>query len=244
MAAGEHKWVKLQPQDTVVLSSSMIPGNEVAINRVIDGLYRRGAEVHSVASAAVHVSGHAGADELKFVLSLLKPRWFVPVHGEYRHLSHHARLARDVGIPEDHVLIAQDGDSVEIGEECRFGERVPAGVTFVDGIGIGDVDAVVLRDRRRLAADGILFVVIAVDAHHGDLVSGPDLVNRGVVDEESFPDVLERARELVMLSLKESAAQEVTDPAVLEQNVRSVVRKFFWAETKRKPTVVPVILEV
>ena len=244
MAAGEHKWVKLEPDDTVILSSSMIPGNEVAINRVIDGLYRRGARVHSVASADVHVSGHAGADELKFVLSLLKPRWFVPVHGEYRHLSHHARLAREIGIPEDHVLIAQDGDSVEIDEECRFGERVPAGLTFVDGIGIGDVGPVVLRDRRRIAADGILFVVVAVDAHHGDLVGGPDIVNRGVVDEEASPDVLERARELVMLSLKESAAQEVTDPLVLQQNVRSTLRKFFWEQTKRKPTVVPVILEV
>jgi len=244
MAAGEHKWVKLVADDTVVLSSSLIPGNEPAIHRVVDGLYRRGANVFSVSSAPVHVSGHAGADELKFVLSLVKPRWFVPVHGEYRHLSHHARLAREVGVPADHVLIAQDGDSVEIGEECRFGERIPAGVTMVDGIGIGDVGPVVLRDRRRLAADGILFVVVAVDAHHGELVGGPDLVNRGVVDEEASPGVLERARELVMLSLKESAAQEVTDPLVLQQNIRSVIRKFFWEQTKRKPTVVPVILEV
>jgi ribonuclease J len=244
MAAGENKFVKLQRDDTVVLSSSMIPGNEPAIHRVIDGLYRMGADVYSVATAPVHVSGHAAADELKLVLSLVRPQWFVPVHGEYRHLSHHARLAREVGIPADHVLIAQDGDTIEIAEECRFGERVPAGVTLVDGIGIGDVGPVVLRDRRRLAADGILFVVVAVDQHHGDLVGGPDLVNRGVVDEEASPDVLERARELVMLSLKESSAQEVTDPLVLQQNVRSTLRKFFWEQTKRKPAVVPVILEV
>jgi ribonuclease J len=244
MAAGEHKFVKLQPDDTVILSSSMIPGNEPAIHRVIDGLYRSGADVYSVATAAVHVSGHAGADELKFVLSLVRPRWFVPVHGEYRHLSHHARLAREVGVPADHVFIAQDGDTIEIAEECRVGERIPAGVTLVDGIGIGDVGPVVLRDRRRLAADGILFVVVAIDAHHGELVGGPDLVNRGVVDEQASPDVLERARELVMLSLKESATQEVTDPLVLQQNVRSTLRKFFWEQTKRKPAVVPVILEV
>ncbi|MFL5798526.1 MAG: ribonuclease J [Actinomycetota bacterium] len=244
MAAGEHKFVKLQRDDTVILSSSLIPGNEPAIHRVIDGLYRMGAEVHSVATAPVHVSGHAGADELKFVLALVRPRWFVPVHGEYRHLSHHSRLAREVGVDADHVLIAQDGDTIEIAEECRFGARIPAGVTLVDGIGIGDVGPVVLRDRRRMAADGILFVVVAIDQHHGDLVGGPDLVNRGVVDEEASPDVLERARELVMLSLKESAAQEVTDPLVLQQNVRSTLRKFFWQQTKRKPAVVPVILEV
>ena len=133
---------------------------------------------------------------------------------------------------------------VEIGEECRLGERVPAGVTFVDGIGIGDVGPVVLRDRRRLAADGILFVVVAIDAHHGDLVAGPDLVNRGVVDEEASPNVLEEARNLVMLSLKESAAQEVTDPIVLQQNIRSTLRRFFWEQTKRKPAVVPVIMDV
>ncbi len=244
MAAGEHKWVRLKAGDTVVLSSSMIPGNEPGIHRVIDGLYRMRADVYHVPGSPVHVSGHANADELKFVLNLVGPRWFVPVHGEYRHLSHHARLAREVGIDPDHVLIAQDGDTVEIAEDCRFGERIPAGVTFVDGIGIGDVGPVVLRDRRRLAADGILFVVVAVDAHHGDLLSGPDLVNRGVVDEEASPDVLEEARNRVMLALKESAAQEVTDPLVLQQTIRSTLRKFFWEQTKRKPAVVPVIMEV
>ncbi|HEX9377114.1 MAG TPA: ribonuclease J [Actinomycetota bacterium] len=244
MAAGEHKWVKLKPGDTVVLSSSMIPGNEPGIHRVIDGLYRMKADVYHVPGSPVHVSGHANADELKFVLNLVRPRWFMPVHGEYRHLSHHARLAREVGIPPDHVLIGQDGDTLEIGEECRFGGRIPAGVTFVDGIGIGDVGPVVLRDRRRLAADGILFVVVAVDAHHGELLSGPDLINRGVVDEEASPDVLEEARNRVMLALKESAAQEVTDPLVLQQTIRSTLRKFFWQQTKRKPAVVPVIMEV
>jgi ribonuclease J len=244
MAAGEHKWVKLHEGDTVILSSSMIPGNEPAIHRVIDGLYRMQADVYHVPGTPVHVSGHAAADELKFVLNLVRPRWFVPVHGEYRHLSHHARLAREVGIPADRVFVAQDGDTVEIGETCRLGERVPAGVTFVDGIGIGDVGPVVLRDRRRLAADGILFVVVAVDAHHGELVAGPDLVNRGVVDEEASPDVLEEARNLVMLSLQDQAAQEVTDPLVLQQAIRSTLRRFFWEQTKRKPAVVPVILEV
>ena len=243
MAAGEHKWVKLQAGDTVILSSSMIPGNEPAIHRVIDGLYRAGAEVFHVPHVPVHVSGHAAADELKFVLNLVKPRWFIPVHGEYRHLAHHAALAREVGMPAERVILAQDGDAVAIGQECRIDGRVPAGVTFVDGIGIGDVGPLVLRDRRRIAADGILFVVVAVDAHHGDLVAGPDLVDRGVVDETAA-DILEEARNLVMLSLKESAAGEVTDPTVLEQSIRRTLRKYFWETTKRKPAVVPVIVEV
>src|SRR6266511_4370519 len=244
MAAGDHKWVKLQPADSVILSSSMIPGNEPAIHRVIDGLYRTGADVFHVPTVPVHVSGHAAAEELRFILNLVRPRWFIPVHGERRHLSHHARLAREVGIPADHILIAEDGDVVEIGEECRLAGRIPAGVTFVDGIGIGDVGEVVLRDRRRLAADGILVVVVAIDSHHGDLLAGPDIVNRGVVDDESAAGILEEARNLVMLSLKDSAAAEVTDPTVLQQNIRRTLRKYFWEATKRKPAVVPVIMEV
>jgi ribonuclease J len=243
MAAGEHKWVKLEAGDTVILSSSVIPGNEPAIHRVIDGLYRTGADVFHLPIAPVHVSGHAAADELKFVLNLVRPRWFIPVHGEVRHLSHHARLAREVGIPPERVLIAEDGDVVEIAEEVRLVGRVAAGMTLVDGIGIGDVGEVVLRDRRRLAADGILVVVLAIDAHHGDVVAGPDVVNRGVVDDPEG-DILEEARNLVMLSLKESAEAGVADPTVLQQNIRRTLRRYFWEATKRKPAVVPVILEV
>jgi ribonuclease J len=243
MAVGEHRWVKLQPGDTVVLSSSMIPGNEPEIHRVIDGLYRAGAEVFHVGSSPVHVSGHASADELRFVLSLVRPRWFLPVHGEYRHLWRHAELAREVGIAAERIVLGQDGDLIEIGEEVQVAGRVPAGMTYVDGAGIGDVGDMVLRDRRRLAADGVLLVVVAVDSHHGELVAGPDIINRGVVDD-SAADILEEARNVVMLSLKESAAQEVTDPTVLEQNIRRVLRKHFVEATGRKPQVVPVIMEV
>ncbi|OLE37155.1 MAG: hypothetical protein AUG48_05210 [Actinobacteria bacterium 13_1_20CM_3_68_9] len=243
MAAGDHKWVKLDPGDAVVLSSSMIPGNEPAIHRVVDGLYRTGADVFNVPVVPVHVSGHAAADELKFMLNLVRPRWFIPVHGEVRHLSHHARLAREVGIPPERILIVEDGDVVEIGETVRVVDRVQAGMTLVDGIGIGDVGEVVLRDRRRLAADGILVVVVAVDSHRGELVGGPDLVNRGVVDDPGG-DILEEARNLVMLSLKDSAEAGVADPTVLQQNIRRTLRKYFWNATQRKPAVVPVILEV
>ena len=178
------------------------------------------------------------------MLSLVRPRWFIPIHGERRHLSHHARLATEVGIPADHVIIAEDGDLVEVGERVRIAGRIPAGMTFVDGLGIGDVGEVVLRDRRKLSADGVVVVVVTIDAHQGEIVAGPDIVNRGFVFNETSGDILEEARNRVMLSLKESAEAEVTDPGVLQQNIRRVLRKYFWEATKRKPAVVPVILEV
>jgi len=244
MAARDHKYVKLHPDDTVILSSSLIPGNEPAIHRVIDGLYRTGADVYHVPADPVHVSGHAAADELQFMLNLVKPRWFIPIHGERRHLSHHAKLAREVGIPADRIIVAEDGDIIELGEEVRLSGRAPAGMTFVDGLGIGDVGAAVLRDRRKLADDGIVVVVVAVDAHHGQVVREPDLVNRGFVHEETSAEILEEARNRVMLALEESSAGEVTDRNVLAQTVRRTLGKYFWEVTKRKPVVVPVIMEV
>jgi ribonuclease J len=244
MAAHEHKWVKLQPHDTVVLSSSVIPGNETAIHRVLDGLYRTGADVFHVPIVPVHVSGHAAAEELKFMLNLVRPRWFIPVHGELRHLAHHARLARDVGIPPDRILICEDGDSVWLGETLERGERVQAGMTFVDGLGIGDVGQAVLRDRRKLAGDGIVVVVVVVDARSGELVAGPDVINRGFVFDETAEDIIEEARERTVLALKESAADQVTDQSVLANSIRRALGKYFFEITQRKPVIVPVIMEV
>jgi ribonuclease J len=244
MAAREHKWVKLKEGDSVVLSSSLIPGNEPAIHRVIDGLYRTGADVFHLPAYAVHASGHAAAEELRLMLSLVRPRWFIPIHGERRHLSHHAKIATEVGIAADHVLICEDGDVVEVGEKVHVIERAPAGMTLVDGLGIGDVGEVVLRDRRKLSADGVVVVVVAVDGHHGQVLSGPDIVNRGFVFDETSGDILEEARERVMLSLKDSAEAEVVDRGVLEQNIRRVLGKYFYEVTQRKPVILPVIVEV
>jgi ribonuclease J len=244
MAAREHKWVKLKQGDNVVLSSSLIPGNEPAIHRVIDGLYRTGADVFHLPAYSVHASGHAAAEELRLMLSLVRPRWFIPIHGERRHLSHHAKIATEVGIAADHVLICEDGDIVDVGEKVQVVGRAPAGMTFVDGLGIGDVGEVVLRDRRKLSGDGVVVVVVAVDAHHGQVLSGPDIVNRGFVFDETSRDILEEARERVMLSLKDSAAAEVVDRGVLEQNIRRVLGKFFYEVTQRKPVILPVIVEV
>ena len=244
MAAREHKWVKLSEGDTVVLSSSLIPGNEPAIHRVVDALYRTGGDVYHVPADAVHASGHAAQEELRLMLSLVRPRWFIPIHGERRHLQHHARLAVEVGIPSDHVIIAEDGDVVEVGERVQVIDRVQAGMTFVDGLGIGDVGGSVLRDRRKLAGDGVVVVVLTVEAQTGEIIAGPDIVNRGFVYDETSGDILEEARKRVMLSLEGSADAQVTDPSVLQQNVRRVLGKYFYEVTQRKPVILPVIMEV
>jgi ribonuclease J len=244
MASHEHKWVELAKGDTVVLSSSVIPGNETAIHRTLDGLYRTGADVFHVPISPVHVSGHAAAEELKFMLNLIRPRWFIPIHGERRHLAHHARLAREVGIPEDRILIVEDGDTVEIGETIRRGERVDAGMTFVDGLGIGDVGQAVLRDRRKLAGDGVVVVVVTIDGHSGEVLAGPDVINRGFVFDESSEQLLEEARERTVKSLQASAADGVIDQSVLKQNLRRELARYFFEITQRKPVIVPVVMEV
>jgi ribonuclease J len=245
MAAHEHKYVHLEQGDTVILSSSVIPGNEVAIHRVIDGLYRTGADVYHVGVAPVHVSGHASADELTLMLNLVRPRWFIPVHGERRHLAHHARLARATGMPADRILVCADGDAVEIGETVRVGGRVESGMTLVDGLGIGDVGTEVLRDRRKLAGDGVVVVVVTADAQTGEVLAGPDVITRGFVHDESSPEILEEARHRTLTSLKEVAAEEGGgDPAILKQHVRRTLGKYFFEVVQRKPIIVPVIMEV
>jgi ribonuclease J len=244
MAQRQHKWVKLKEGDTVVLSSSLIPGNEPAIHRVVDAVYRTGADVYHMPADPVHASGHAAAEELRLMLSLVRPRWFIPVHGERRHLQHHARLAEEVGIPEDHVIICEDGDVVDVGERLEIVERVQAGMTFVDGLGIGDVGGEVLRDRRKLAGDGVVVVVVTVDSQTGELVSGPDIVNRGFVYEETSQGILDEARERVVAAIAESSDAKVIDPSALQQDIRRVLGRYFNEATQRKPVILPVVMEV
>jgi ribonuclease J len=244
MAAHEHKWVKLEENDTVVLSSSMIPGNEVNIHRTIDGLYRTGADVFHQGISHVHVSGHAAAAELQLMLNLVRPRWFIPVHGERRHLAHHARLAREVGIPADRILICEDGDQVQIDENVRVIDRVQSGMILVDGLGIGDVGEVILRDRRRLAGDGVVIVVVTADAHTSEVLAGPDVITRGFIEGEASAEILEEARHRVLLSLKEVEDEAVGDPNILKQHVRRTLGRYFFEAIGRKPMIVPVIMEV
>jgi ribonuclease J len=245
MAVREHKHIKLAENDTVVFSATPIPGNESAVRRVIDGLSRIGVEVIAPPAYAVHVSGHAASGELRTMLSLVKPKWFIPVHGEYRMMKAHARIAHETGIPVDRTMIVEDGDVVEVGRgRVRKGQNVGAGYVFVDGLGIGDVEDIVLRDRRLLAADGILVCILTVDRSTGSLLAGPELISRGFVYEDKAGGFYEEARADLRQSLESVAHEELADWASLRHHVRKSLGKFVWSRTGRRPIILPVVMEV
>ncbi len=245
MAAHEHKYVKVSPDDIVVISAHAIPGNESNVSRVIDALHRAGAEVVHDRTSPVHVSGHASQEELKFVLNLVSPEWFVPVHGEYRHLVQHARLAEEVGVPPDHVMICEDGDVVTLTANGADVERraVPAGYMYVDGI-VGDISHGVLRDRRQLSEEGVVVVIVTVDAVTGDIVTGPEIVTRGWVYAPEAEDLLEDAKAVVRASIAEAAAEGATDFDTIRRHARRSLGKFIDERTRRRPAVIPVVMEV
>ena len=244
MANRDHRLIRIQPGDTVVLSSSPIPGNEELVNRTIDRLFRQGADVVYEKIKPVHVSGHGSQEELKLLLGMLRPEYLMPIHGEYRHLVHHARLAESVGIPADNVLIAENGDIVEFTSTSgRIVDRVPAGYVFVDGLGVGDVGAEVLRDRRRLADDGILIAAITVDRHTGALIDEPHLISRGFLYEPESSDVLGRAKKLLAQTLESEASTE-PDWTYLKSKVRNKLGRRLYAETRRRPMIILVVTEV
>ena len=244
IAMGDHALVRLDPGDVVVLSSRIIPGNERAISSLMNHLYRRGAVVVHDRVARVHVSGHASQEELKLVLNLVRPRHFVPVHGEYRHLVRHQRLAMEVGVPAEGCHLLEDGDVLELDDAgARRAERVIAGRVFVDGKGIGDVKDVVLRDRRHLSEDGLVLAVLAIHQRSGEIVAGPDLVSRGVVGEEASPEVLEAARGAVMEALVALNPESRTDPAEVKEEIRRALRRYF-KRLDRRPVILPFVMEM
>jgi ribonuclease J len=243
MANRDHRWVEIMPGDTVILSSSPIPGNEQLVNRVIDNLFKLGAQVYYNRVANVHVRGHAAQEELKLILSLVKPRFFVPIHGEYRHLTLHARLAQSMGMTPDQTWVLEDGDILEIrGMEARLAGRAPAANVYVDGLGVGDVSQVVLRDRRHLATDGMVVIVFTVERQTGRLVGRPDIVSRGFVDIEESADLLERTRDMAAAALE--GADHILEWSVANQQVKEVVARFLYDKTRRRPMVLPVAVEV
>jgi ribonuclease J len=244
IAMNMHKQVTLSPGDVVILSSRIIPGNERAISSLVNHLYRRGAVVHYGRNTPIHVSGHASQEELKLVLNLVRPRHFVPVHGEYRHLVRHLHLARDVGVPADGLHLLENGDVLEIGPDgARQGERVPAGRVLVDGKGVGEVGDVVLRDRRHLSEDGLVLAVLAIAQQSGELVAGPDLVSRGVVGDEVSREVFEAARGEILLALEAINPESRTDPAEVKEEVRKALRRYF-KRLDRRPVILPFVLEM
>jgi ribonuclease J len=245
MAAHEHKWVKVNEDDVVVISAHAIPGNESNVSRVIDSMHRAGAEVVHGGNSPVHVSGHASQEELKFMLNLVQPEYFVPVHGEYRHMVHHARLAEEVGVPAGNIIVCEDGDAITLdaaGVELEQ-RAVPAGYLYVDGI-VGDVGHGVLRDRRSLAEEGVVVVIVTVDATSGEVVTGPEIVTRGWVYAPEAEELIEEAKLAVRESLAEATEEGALDFDTLRRHARRALGRFINERTRRRPAVIPVVMEV
>lgn len=243
LARGESKWVKAGDHDTVILSSHAIPGNEGNVNRVIDDLLRSGVEVVHSGIADVHATGHAQADELKTYMSLTQPEWMVPIHGEYRHMVANAKLAVLMGVDREHVLVCEDGDVLELSDSglAKVG-RVPAGYLYVDGI-VGDVGQGVLRDRKVLAEEGVVVVIVTVDIGTGKVLTGPEIITRGWVYAPEAEDLLDEACDRVAAVVEQSLAKGVRDVESLERDVRRAAGKFVAERTKRRPMIVPVVME-
>lgn len=243
LARGENKFVKLRDHDTVILSSHAIPGNESNVNRVMDGLLRAGAQVVHSGIADVHATGHAQADEIKTYLSIVGPEWYVPVHGEYRHLMANARLGELMGVEHSKVIVCEDGDVLELSDDgLEAVERVPAGYLYVDGI-VGDVGQGVLRDRRVLAEEGVVVVVVTVDVQSGKVITGPEIITRGWVYAPEAEDLLDEACDTVAAAVERALAEGVRDVEALERDVRRAAGKFVNEQTRRRPMIVPVVME-
>lgn len=244
IANRDHPQVRIQSGDTIVISASPIPGNEGLINRTIDNLFRQGANVLYDKVAQVHVHGHGSQEELKLLISLVRPKFFVPVHGEYRHLSLHARLAQTLGIPKENAFVLEDGDILALDRERgHIVAKLPVGNVYVDGLGVGDIGHVVLRDRRMIAQDGIVLAVITVDKRTGQLVGLPDIVSRGFVDPTDAQALFERGRDLVAKALGHGDGHSAqTD--FISKKVKQTLFQFFYNQTKRRPMILPVIVEV
>jgi ribonuclease J len=243
LGRGENKWVKIGETDTVILSSHAIPGNEGNVNRVIDGLLRAGAQVIHSHVADVHATGHAQAEELKTYLSLTQPEYFVPIHGEYRHMVANAKLGYLMGVPRDHVLVCEDGDVLTLDDDgLAATARVPAGYLYVDGI-VGDVGQGVLRDRKMLAEEGVVVVVVTVDIETGKVLVGPEIITRGWVYAPEAEDLLDEACDAVADAVEKTLAAGVRDVDALERDVRRAAGKFVNERTKRRPMIVPVVME-
>ena len=244
IANQDHRMVRIQQNDSVILSATPVPGNEKMVNRTINNLFRQGAEVYYQSVAMVHVSGHAAQEELKLMLNLLRPTYVMPVHGEYRQLILHAKLAYSLGISEDHIVVAEDGDIVEVTpESIKVTDHVTCGNVFVDGLGVGDIGHIVLRDRQVLAQDGILMAVLTVDKETGQPLAGPDIVSRGFVYMRDSEELLESARERVLESFI-GLNGHASDWSFVKDKIRHTLSEFLYEKTHRRPMILPIVMEV
>ena len=244
IANDDHRQIKLVPEDTVVLSSTPVPGNEEHVNRTINRLFRRGANVIYEKLMPIHVSGHASQEEIKLLFGMIKPKFLIPVHGEYRHLVQQSHLGASVGIPRDHTIIAESGDVIELtADSLEKVDHISAGYVYVDGLGVGDVGDEILRDRRRLADDGVLIAAITIDRHTGELLSEPDLISRGFVDGDGSEKMLTKAAGVLAAEIRSHIVEE-PDWTYLSNKVRTTLGRYLFAQTRRRPMILPVVTEV
>ncbi|MGG3448576.1 ribonuclease J [Domibacillus aminovorans] len=247
LSSSKYRQVEIMPGDTVILSSSPIPGNERNVARIIDNLFLLGAKViyGSGSVTGLHVSGHASQEELKLMLTLMKPKYFIPIHGEYRMLHQHRLLAESVGVEQENIFIVNNGDVVDIHNAvARQTRKIPSGNIFVDGLGIGDVGNIVLRDRKQLSEEGMLIIVIHLSKTEGKIVSGPDTISRGFVHARHSEELLNDVNQLVTTTVHNLQGAKVNQWKVIKKSVKESVGKFLYTETKRRPMIVPIIIEV
>lgn len=245
IAIDEHKHIKIKDGDTVILSAKMIPGNERSIGKIINHLFRRGANVIYEKVSEVHVSGHASKEELKLMLNMVRPKYFMPIHGEYRHLVYHSMLAKKLDIPKENIFIFRDGDILEISAEgARKNGRVNSGRIFIDGKGMGDVEEMVLRDRLRLAHDGIVLILLGIEKLTGNIISGPEIISRGFVFEDASQEVINNVKELLVNTIKGLDKELISDSSLLKAKLRSVLKKYLRNTMDRRPMIMPIIFEV
>ncbi len=245
MAFSTHKQVEILAGDRIIISASAIPGNEKAVSRIINELYRKGAEVVYEKSEGLHVSGHACQEELKIIHALCKPKFFIPAHGEQRHLQLHGKLAVAMGLSPKNVRIGEIGSVIEFtGKTCKINGSVPAGKVFVDGTGVGDVGSVVLRDRKHLATDGMIVVCVNISAYDGELVSGPDIITRGFIYVKESEELMDELREVVLEAIDRCSRKRIRDWAVLKTAIKNDLSGYLYKTTKRNPMILPVIMEV
>jgi len=244
MANRDHRQLHIMRGDTVVISATPVPGNESLVNRTVDSLFKQGAQVLYDKVAPVHVHGHASQEELKLLLNLVKPKFFMPIHGEYRHLSFHAKLAESVGISKDNSFVLEDGDILELSPQmAKITDKVSAGNVYVDGLSVGDVGSVVLRNRRMLSRDGIVVVIIALNRQTGKLVGRPDIVSRGFVDTRESKEMIDESRDAVARIL-DRGGDHPADWGFISTKVRDTLNKFYYERTRRRPMILPFMVKV
>ena len=245
MAMNDHKKVDIMPGDTVIISATPIPGNEKLVSRTIDHLYKLGADVIYEKSNGVHVSGHASQEEIKLMHNLVRPKFFIPVHGEFRHLIKHANLAQSLGMPKENIVIAENGSVIELTKNSiGINGKVPAGKVLVDGLGVGDVGNIVLRDRRQLSQDGIMIVVVTIDKENCHVVSGPDIVSRGFVYVREAEGLMDEAKDKVQLALEKCEENGVSEWSAIKSTVRDSLGRFLYERARRRPMILPIIMEI